>query len=142
MTPPVVPPRVPGADIDSLVAAAVFGLGLVAMALDVPEFWVVWVVGFAVLLPAVRWVRVRRTGAPPHEDDGWTREPYARNSGEADSDVDEALATLRERYARGELSEATFEAKLEALLETETPEDARERVTRGRDPEPDLDRET
>lgn len=36
----------------------------------------------------------------------------------------DALETLRERYAAGDLSETQFEAKLEQLLETETVEDA------------------
>lgn len=39
-----------------------------------------------------------------------------------------ALHELRGRYARGELSEEQFERKVETLLETETPEDARKRV--------------
>lgn len=46
--------------------------------------------------------------------------------GEVDEDA--ALATLRARYARDELSEAEFERKVETLLETETPETAREQV--------------
>jgi hypothetical protein len=36
----------------------------------------------------------------------------------------DALETLRERYAAGDLSETQFETKLEQLLETETVEDA------------------
>ena len=33
------------------------------------------------------------------------------------------LDTLRDRYARGELTEEQFESKVETLLETDTPED-------------------
>ncbi|WP_425498491.1 SHOCT domain-containing protein [Haloprofundus halobius] len=40
------------------------------------------------------------------------------------------LVTLRERYARGELSDETFERKLERLLETETYEGARDSLRR------------
>ncbi|OAQ54039.1 hypothetical protein HTG_00495 [Natrinema mahii] len=44
----------------------------------------------------------------------------------ADSSDDETpLETLRERYARGELSDDAFERKLATLLETDVPEDAR-----------------
>ncbi|MEF8779332.1 MAG: SHOCT domain-containing protein [Haloferacaceae archaeon] len=52
----------------------------------------------------------------------------ARTTARGEVDEDAALATLRERYARGELDEAAFERKVEALLETESPESARERV--------------
>ena len=38
----------------------------------------------------------------------------------------DALETLRDRYARGELTDAQFEHKLERLLETETLEDVEE----------------
>ncbi|ADQ66980.1 Predicted membrane protein (DUF2078) [Halogeometricum borinquense DSM 11551] len=41
----------------------------------------------------------------------------------SDDDSDDALSTLRERYARGELTDAQFEAKLERLVEVETLED-------------------
>ena len=113
MSRPAVRPRVSELDdtdpLVALVTAVVLGLGLLAMALDASGFWLVWVVGFAVVVPAITWLR---------EWQGNVR------------DDDDALATLRERYARGDLSEAAFEAKVETLLETETPESARERTGR------------
>ena len=41
--------------------------------------------------------------------------------------------TLRDRYARGELTDDQFERKLDALLETESPENAAEWRTRERE---------
>jgi len=43
-----------------------------------------------------------------------------------------ALDELRSRYARGEMTEAEFESRLERLLETETVGNARESLERGR----------
>lgn len=45
----------------------------------------------------------------------------------ADTDRRDALQTLRDRYARGDLTEEQFERKLETLLETETLEDVKGR---------------
>lgn len=46
----------------------------------------------------------------------------------ADASVpDDALAALRERYARGELTDEQFERKLDRLLDTETIEAAEDR---------------
>ncbi|RQH01376.1 SHOCT domain-containing protein [Natrarchaeobius oligotrophus] len=67
-------------------------------------------------------------------------EPHA-----AENNAD-ALETLRERYAAGELTDDQFERKLERLLETETLEDverwrrgAREERDRRRDRDRDVD---
>ncbi|SFR58563.1 SHOCT domain-containing protein [Halogeometricum limi] len=54
---------------------------------------------------------------------------------------DTALATLRTRYARGELSEEQFEAKLERLVDVETLEDVEESVERRRERERASERE-
>ncbi len=40
---------------------------------------------------------------------------------------DDALETLRERYARGELTDEQFERKVDQLIETETIEDIEDR---------------
>ena len=61
------------------------------------------------------------------EDDVTTdrdREPASNG------DRNDALATLRERYARGELTDEQFERKVERLLQTETLEDVEDRASR------------
>jgi hypothetical protein len=115
----------------------ILGAGFVALFLNQPWFWMVWVLGFAVLLPIVGIL----TGET--EEDEEASPIGARRSGtesttsaststaRTDEGVEDALETLRARYARGDLSDEQFERKLEALLETETPEEARERVRRG-----------
>ncbi|MFD1561965.1 SHOCT domain-containing protein [Haloarchaeobius amylolyticus] len=52
-------------------------------------------------------------------------EPETANTGSA-TDARDALETLRERYAAGELTDEQFERKLERLLDTETLEEAQE----------------
>jgi uncharacterized membrane protein len=56
---------------------------------------------------------------------------------------EDALQTLRDRYARGELTDQQFERKLERLLETETIEDAEDRLRRSksRKQEPEIETE-
>lgn len=99
----------------------VLGVGLTALFLGYGWFWVVFVVGFAVVVPLVSILA--------GEDESETDEsPMA--SSEPTGDGDDPLATLRQRYARGELTEAQFERKLEALLETETLEAAEDRARR------------
>ncbi|MFC4448629.1 SHOCT domain-containing protein [Halorussus aquaticus] len=46
----------------------------------------------------------------------------------AESDNRGALETLRERYARGELTDEQFERKVERLLDTESLEDVEDRA--------------
>jgi len=48
----------------------------------------------------------------------------------ADPDTRDALETLRNRYARGELTDEQFERKLDRLLETESLEDVEDRSER------------
>ena len=63
--------------------------------------------------------------ARPRRRTTWARRPGSTRT--------EALETLRERYARGELTHEEFERKLEALMETESPEQAERRVERERE---------
>ncbi|ELZ20884.1 SHOCT domain-containing protein [Natrinema limicola] len=59
------------------------------------------------------------------DDDSSTDTAEADESEATDSTTD-ALETLRERYAAGELTDEQFERKLERLLDTETLEEAQE----------------
>ena len=108
---------------DRLVAStpiATLGAGLLALFLGFEWFWIVFVVGFAVLTPLVAVL----FGSDDEEWDATEAAGATTEDAPADSKAD-ALETLRDRYARGELSEAQFERKLERLLGTETLEDAR-----------------
>lgn len=115
----------------------VLGLGFLALftGFSPVPFWVIWVIGFTVVVPLVAIL----AGDEDTEDD-WTAEwsdwfdwsgrherrpnrPGNRAAGEDDSTTD-ALTTLRTRYARGELTDEQFERKLDTLLETEHPESA------------------
>ena len=109
-----------GADDDGLAAVAAgavtaltllvaFGL----LATGVSWFWIAFPVGFGGLLPlAVGLARLYARDDSASSTD---------ETDEADEDVDDdALATLRERYARGELTDAEFERQVEKLLETES----------------------
>ncbi|WP_267642530.1 SHOCT domain-containing protein [Haloarchaeobius amylolyticus] len=130
--------RQPATSITSLL---VLGAGLAALFLDVNNWWLVFVIGYAVVVPIV--------GILTGEDDDEFLDETDRRMDEALDDAfdhateredlsaskRDSLETLRERYAQGELSEEQFERKLEVLLDTETLEDARNRVERGSEPE-------
>ncbi|WP_276281368.1 SHOCT domain-containing protein [Halorussus caseinilyticus] len=112
-----------------LTSLLVLGVGLAGLFLGYDWFWLAFVLGFAVLVPIVKVVtRALGIGTTPETSD---HVPRSRTADEPDSKQD-ALDTLRNRYARGDLTEAEFERKVEALLDTETPESARKRVERGR----------
>jgi hypothetical protein len=103
---------------DPLVGAVAGGVTLLVLAvafslhaLDVGWAWVVYPLGFGGLLPLALGIAGR----------------YGRNRAVPSDSRGEALATLRERYVRGELDETGFEERVERLLETETVADARER---------------
>lgn len=126
----------------------VLGLGLAALFLDVSNWWLVFVIGYAVVVPLVALL----TGEDDAEADDVLSETNRRmddalrgrttdDDGERDVPPSkrDALETLRDRYAQGELSEEQFESKLERLLETETLEDARDTVERSRRERDDVD---
>jgi hypothetical protein len=110
-----------------VITLAVLTVAFGAMALGVPYFWVAFPVGFGVVLPVAVGLAGRfgassaptRTPAPRSSDDG--AGPVADRD---ETTHDEALQTIRGRYARGELDEVEFERRVERLLETETVQQA------------------
>jgi hypothetical protein len=125
-----------------LTSLVVLGVGLTTLFLGFEWFWVVFAVGFAVVVPMVK-VLTKALGIDggaynsEHKTESRPQDHTAQQNSTADqfgtrtSDTEskqDALDTLRNRYARGDLTEAEFERKVETLLETETPESARKRV--------------
>ncbi|ELZ75442.1 SHOCT domain-containing protein [Haloferax larsenii] len=62
----------------------------------------------------------------PEREDSLSEQSTHSTAAQTGSDRD-ALQTLRDRYARGELTDEQFDRKLEVLLETETLEDIEDR---------------
>lgn len=100
-----------GPSLQSLVATLVISATIVTpfvlLAAGVWWFWIIFVIGFAGVLPAA--VQLA----------GWyesRREPPSRAE-------DDPLESLRERYASGEIDETEFERRVERLLETESETD-------------------
>lgn len=90
-------------------ATMILAFGLLAAGWS--NFWVVFVIGFAAVLP----LAVTLT------------EWYESRSAEEEADPDpqqDALDALRREYATGEIDEAEFERRVERLLETESVSDA------------------
>ena len=111
----------------------VLGLGLLALftGFSPVPFWVIFAVGFAVVVPLVAILAGDEDESDWEwwNDESWNwwgwdgnrrrEEPTERD--ELDEPTTDALATLRDRYARGDLTDEQFERKLDALLETEHP---------------------
>jgi len=111
------------------------GLWMGGLFLTNQDWWLgVLIVGYAAVLPIVQTLfGDEEKEYDDHADDGeWShwrgREKRSKSSeGTDSSDGDDPLETLRERYARGELTDEQFERKLERLLETGTIEDVEDR---------------
>ena len=106
-----------------VVIACIFLVGFGLLAVGYPWFWVAFPVGFAGVLPAALAL------AKLYEQRGETDDTAAVDADVTDERAD-ALAVLRDRYARGELDEEEFEHRLERLLETERVADAKAHIER------------
>ena len=92
------------ATVAGLVSMVVLAVGLVVTAADVPMAWVVWPLGYGVVLPLAIGYAKRRQREP--------REFRAR--GEPDR-----LAEAKRRYVDGDIDEAEFERAVEAAMQRE-----------------------
>ena len=101
--------------VQAVVSGAIISIGVFLLVADWSLFWLVFVIGFVAVLPAAtklaEWYESRSTDADETEP-------------EDDDEQASALATLRDRYASGEIDEAEFECRVERLLETESVADA------------------
>ena len=109
-------------------AALVTGVWMLAMFTGQSWWLPALLVGYVVVRPGVTVLPDEADEVHRAVSDG----SGARSAGTATDSTDEALGTLRERYARGELTEEQFERKLERILAVETVEDAREEYASGR----------
>lgn len=114
-------------NIDGIVTLLILGAGFVGMFAGIHNWWLIWVIGFAVFLPLVAIL----SGDDEDEVSG-ERESHHQPE-RSDDETTDALSKLRDRYARGELTDEQFERKLDALLETEHPENAAEWRSRERE---------
>ena len=100
--------------VQTLVSGAIISLGVFLYVADWSWFWLVFLIGFVVVLPAATALAERYE----------SRRDSTEETAAAESDQQAALATLRDRYANGEIDEEEFERRVERLLETESVEDA------------------
>ncbi|SDJ51452.1 SHOCT domain-containing protein [Natronorubrum texcoconense] len=137
-------------NITEITAMIVTGLWLAAMFTGQSWWLAVLLVGYIVVVPLVALLYGDEADRAEWWDDWWgddSWDDWWGTSEEASSDEStaadakpnraestpgDALETLRERYAAGELTDDQFEQKLDRLLETETIEAADQR-RRGRE---------
>lgn len=140
--------------VEEVLALLILGAGFVALFTGFEYFFLVWILGFAVLLPLVSVlledeeeasladsidstfesigtvIRGIDRGFQDHVEPAFEgREPRRRDDDRAAEDENstaDALDIIRQRYARGDLTDEQFERKLDRLFETTTPEDALE----------------
>jgi uncharacterized membrane protein len=105
------------------VTAITLGVAFGLLALGQSYFWIAFPIGFGAGMPlAVGLARWYRSSAAT---DRSARQDHAG--------TDAALTHLRERYARGELTDEEFESRVERLLETESVADAKTVAERERE---------
>lgn len=103
--------------VSTVVTGATLALAFGLLALGWSYFWIVFIIGFAGVLPVATQL------ASWYEARGATAETDTASLEEFDEQAT-ALERLRERYASGEIDETEFERRVERLLETESVDDA------------------
>lgn len=116
-------------NLETIVSLLVLCGGFVALFAGFEYFFLIWVLGFVVLVPLVS---ILTDGVMPatlddhhltHPSTGTeqTSEREQPPTGDDPTSTQDALTTLRERYVRGDLTDEQFERKLTRLLETGAP---------------------
>jgi uncharacterized membrane protein len=106
--------------LEDAAAILTLGLGVIALVLGVDYWWLVFVVGWLLVVPLIDVL----SGTDDEVDwEQWAARG-ADDEGATVADREDALDLLRERYARGELDDEAFERKVERLLATESLDDA------------------
>lgn len=109
-----------------VVSTLVTGVWMAALFTGQDWWLAALLVGYAAVVPLTRLLFGEDEDGDEQSDWG-SREKRREQSDGTAGDQRDSLETLRERYARGELTEEQFERKLERLLETETIEDVEDR---------------
>lgn len=91
-----------GASVAGVVSLVVLAVGLTVTAADLPMAWLVWPLGYGVVLPLAIGYAARREASD--ESDEPTADPVDR---------------LRQRYVEGEIDELEFERRLDVVIEEE-----------------------
>lgn len=123
----------------AIVTMLVLGAGLVALFAGVNWFWMIWVLGFAVLAPIVAILTDQYDLTRVLTDQG--RSGSVGRPPSDGEEEDDALETLKRRYARGEIDDEEFERRLERLVENESIDEVEARFERERERERERDPE-
>lgn len=117
-----------------VVSTAVTGIWLAALFAGQDWWLAALLFGYVVVVPVTAMLFGDEADVEEWWDDADGASTHAEQSPERtdEGDTTNALDTLRDRYARGELSDEQFERKLERLLESESLEDVEDRVARER----------
>jgi len=109
--------------VTGIVSTVVTGVWLAALFTG-QEWWLAFMlVGYIIVVPLVALLLGDRDDIREWWEDEDTTASATQNNQTEPTTQDDALETLRERYARGELTDEQFERKAEQLIETETIED-------------------
>jgi uncharacterized membrane protein len=117
-----------------VVSTAVTGIWLAALFTGQDWWLAALLFGYVVVVPVTAMLFGDEADIEEWWDDADGPGRHAEQSPERtdDRDTTDALDTLRDRYARGELTDEQFERKLEHLLESESLDDVEDRVARER----------
>ena len=118
-----------------IASTVVTGVWLAAMFTGQGWWLAALLFGYVVVVPVVSMLFGDDEDWEDHADENWTDEEYWEDSwtggtwtsdessnDQPETDNRDALETLRNRYARGELTDEQFERKVERLLDTESIE--------------------